>query len=96
MIALRNVLLTANGALLLLVPAAIKDQGTAWVLYVFMAYLLVDFAYLALTYPRRPFAEYVVALFSETPITPKGENSQQLVFGTSEEVANQTNALKCE
>jgi hypothetical protein len=61
LIPLRNMLLAANGCFLLMgIPVfggslAIGKTGIAIVLI----YLVLDFAYLSLTYPQRKFSEYL-------------------------------------
>ena len=60
MIALRNVLLSINGAsfLLLLYERVKGNEGLGWLPAAIMIYLVVDFAYLSLTFPRRRLSEY--------------------------------------
>jgi hypothetical protein len=64
MITLRNVLLSTNGLLLLLLLYQLfqADPGLHWLPYATMLYLVTDFVYLSLTFPKRRFSEYL-ALF---------------------------------
>lgn len=65
MIILRNVLLTLNGLFLLLgIPVALGGNVTLLrvQITILMVYLVLDFFYLSLTYPRRTVSEYL-ALF---------------------------------
>jgi hypothetical protein len=64
MITLRNVLLSINGACLtLLLYEHVKgNEGLEWLPAAITIYLVVDFAYLSLTYPRRRLSEYFALL----------------------------------
>ena len=72
MIYLRNVLLTVNGAFLLLsIPTFSGSLEIGRIqITVVMIYLALDFTYLALTYPRRKFSEYVGLLKGDKPPLP--------------------------
>ena len=61
MIFLRNSLLTANGLFLLMgIPFVKTTYEIGWALPIVLAiYLVLDFIYLSLTYPQRPFREYL-------------------------------------
>ena len=68
MISLRNVLLAVNGCFLLMAVPALGGSLTIGriEIAIVMIYLVLDFAYLALTYPPRKFSEYVSLLKSDS------------------------------
>jgi hypothetical protein len=68
MILLRNVLLAINGCFLLMaIPAFRGDLSIGKIeIGVVAIYLVLDFAYLALTYPTRKFSEYVSLLKNDS------------------------------
>ena len=67
MILLRNVLLSVNGLLLMLSLTIVRSSNLGWVLpTILIAYLILDFVYLSLTYPRRTISEYVALLTGST------------------------------
>jgi hypothetical protein len=58
MIALRNVLLTINGAtFLLLVFAGSPPNVLKWLSIAILIYFVLDFVYLSLTYPQHTISE---------------------------------------
>jgi hypothetical protein len=73
MIILRNVLLAANGCFLLLgVSAALGGNLTLLrvQIAILMIYLVLDFFYLSLTYPRRTISEYLALFRGDASILP--------------------------
>jgi hypothetical protein len=61
MIPLRNVLLAINGCFLLMAILAFRGDFSIGKIQISIAviYLVLDFIYLALTYPPRKFSEYL-------------------------------------
>jgi hypothetical protein len=64
------VLLTINGACFLLLVWALAGNAPEilkWLATIILVYLVLDFVYLSLTYPKRPFAEYLELFRGEKP-----------------------------